>query len=155
MSEEVAKALAQHQGTLLSFESLRFLSDGVAKALKQYRGKLELPIVEANASDNASFPFAIFRRHPVSQQYKKPMSRKSCSNYIGELGRFFHWLYLSKDWNWRKPEDYDAISRRPREVAQLFHRFLSIWNEPAGNKSDEGQHSQHLDKCLNHDHGDR
>ena len=54
LPEDVAKAIALHEGTLLTFESLRFLSDGAAKALAAYRGKLEIPIVEMGV--NAAFP---------------------------------------------------------------------------------------------------
>lgn len=50
----VAKEIFRHQGTLLTFESLRFLSDGAAKALAEYRGKLEIPIVEMGVT--AAFP---------------------------------------------------------------------------------------------------
>lgn len=60
--------------------------------------------------------FGIFRRRPVSKRYDKPMAKKSCSNYIGELGRFFRWLHLSTHFRWRKPEDFDLISRMPREL---------------------------------------
>ena len=60
--------------------------------------------------------FGIFRRRPVSKRYGKPMARKSCTNYIGELGRFFRWLHLSTHFRWRKPEDFDLISRTPREL---------------------------------------
>ncbi len=59
--------------------------------------------------------FGIYRRRPISKRYKKPMARKSCSNYIGELGRFFLWLHRSKDFRWRKPEDFELISRTPKE----------------------------------------
>lgn len=83
------------------------------KTITNYVPNLDLGALDYHGTDEI---FAIFRRRPVSQRYGKPMSRKSCSNYIGELGRFFHWMHLSKDWNWRKPEDYDAISRRPREL---------------------------------------
>ena len=60
--------------------------------------------------------FGIFRRRPISKRYEKPMARKSCANYIGELGRFFRWLHLSTHFRWRKPEDFDLISRTPREL---------------------------------------
>ena len=43
---DVAEAISGHQGTLLAFESLRFLSDGAAKALAGYRGRVEMPVVE-------------------------------------------------------------------------------------------------------------
>jgi hypothetical protein len=38
--------------------------------------------------------FGIFRRRPASKRYGTPMAKKSCTNYIGELGRFFRWLHL-------------------------------------------------------------
>ena len=41
---EVAEALSKHEGKSLSLESLRFMSDGAAKALKKYRGTLEMVI---------------------------------------------------------------------------------------------------------------
>jgi len=46
LPEDVAEAISGHQGTLLACESLRFLSDGAAKALKRYRGKVEMPLVQ-------------------------------------------------------------------------------------------------------------
>ena len=83
------------------------------KTIMTYVPNLDLGAIDYHGTDEL---FAIFRRRPVSKRYGNPMRRKSCSNYIGELGRFLHWMHLSKDWNWRKPEDYDAISRRPREL---------------------------------------
>ena len=44
--KDVAEALTRHQVKLLAFRSLRFQSDGAAKALKRYRGKSEIPLVE-------------------------------------------------------------------------------------------------------------
>jgi len=83
------------------------------KTIITYVPNLDLGALDYHGTDEL---FAIFRRRPVSKRFGTPMRRKSCSNYIGELGRFLHWMHLSKDWNWRKPEDYDAISRRPREL---------------------------------------
>ena len=60
--------------------------------------------------------FAVFRKKPISKKYGKPMSRKSCQNYIGEFGRFFRWLHISKDWRWRYPEDFALISRNVVET---------------------------------------
>ncbi|QDV36368.1 hypothetical protein [Tautonia plasticadhaerens] len=60
--------------------------------------------------------FGIFRRRPPSKRYGRPMARKSCTNYIGELGRFLRWLHLSGEFQWRKPEDFEHIRRNPREL---------------------------------------
>ncbi|WP_337173497.1 hypothetical protein [Paludisphaera sp.] len=44
------------------------------------------------------------------------MAKKSCTDYIGELGRFFRWLHQAGEFQWRKPEEYDLIRRPPREL---------------------------------------
>ncbi len=44
------------------------------------------------------------------------MAKKTASNLIGELSRFFNWLHRSPEWDWRKPLDYDEISHRPIEL---------------------------------------
>lgn len=77
-----------------------------------------LPDSDLGALDfqGADEVFGVFRRRPISKRYKKPMAKKSCTNYIGELGRFFKWLHLSKDWQWRRPEDFELINRRPRDL---------------------------------------
>jgi len=60
--------------------------------------------------------FAVFRKKPISKKYGEPMRRKSCQNYIGEMGRFFRWLHISKEWRWRYPEDFALISRKVIET---------------------------------------
>lgn len=83
------------------------------KTIMTYIPDRDLGELEYHGCDNA---FGLFRRRPVSKRYDKPMAKKSCSNYIGELGRFFRWLHLSTHFRWRKPEDFDLISRMPREL---------------------------------------
>ncbi len=83
------------------------------KTIKTYLPDQDLGLLDYTGCDQV---FGIFRRRPISKRYGKPMSRKSCSNYIGELGRFFRWLHLSPAYRWRKPEDFDLISRTPREL---------------------------------------
>jgi len=60
--------------------------------------------------------FAVIRRRPVTFRYEKPMAKKTASNLIGELGRFFDWLHKSPDWDWRKPPEFAEISRSPFEL---------------------------------------
>lgn len=83
------------------------------KTIMTYLPNQDLGLLDYSGCDQV---FGIFRRRPISKRYGKPMSRESCGNYIGELGRFFKWLHLSKSYRWRKPEDFDLISRRPREL---------------------------------------
>lgn len=66
--------------------------------------------------------FNIFVSRPISKRYGTLMTRKSCSNYIGELGRFFKWLHRQRQFSWRKPEDFDCISLRPDEVDEDIER---------------------------------
>lgn len=60
--------------------------------------------------------FCYFRKRPLSKRTEKPMKKKSCQNYIGELGRFFDWLDLSSDFSWRLPERYSRIKRKVDEL---------------------------------------
>jgi len=60
--------------------------------------------------------FGILRKRPITFRYKKPMAKKTASNLIGELGRFFHWLHTTPEWEWRKPVDFSEISRAPFEL---------------------------------------
>ena len=66
--------------------------------------------------------FGILRKRPHSKRHKRSMARKSCTNLIGELGRFFNWLHLNPNWNWRKPEDFHLIKKSPRELDEDVER---------------------------------
>ncbi len=82
------------------------------KAIKSYLLDVDLALLDHQGTDEL---FGVFRRRPASKRYGTPMAKKSCTNYIGELGRFFRWLHLTSQFNWRKPEDFDLIRRTPRE----------------------------------------
>jgi hypothetical protein len=56
--------------------------------------------------------FRFWRQRPFKMGSKKPISRKSAENYIGELKRFFRWLHKSQDFDWRKPENFDEIKTK-------------------------------------------
>jgi len=95
------------------------LTDNGKKKIDQIRTIISyVPDCDLGALDHHGCDevIGIFRRRPISKRYNKPCARKSCANYIGELGRFFRWLHLSKQFRWRKPGDFDLISRTPREL---------------------------------------
>ena len=56
--------------------------------------------------------FRFWRQRPFKKDSTKPISRKSAENYIGELKRFFRWLHKCKDFDWRKPENFDEIKTK-------------------------------------------
>ena len=89
------------------------------KTIMGYVPDMDLGALDYHGTDEL---FGVFRRRPVSKRYGKPMSRKSCSNYIGELGRFLRWLHLSRDFRWRLPEDFAHIKRAPRELDEDAER---------------------------------
>jgi hypothetical protein len=100
---------------------------GQIKAIKSYLPDVDLGSLDYQGTDKI---FGVFRRRPASKRYGTPMAKKSCTNYIGELGRFFKWLHLSKDWDWRKPEDFDFIKRTPRELdddAEKEAQDVPVW----------------------------
>lgn len=62
-----------------------------------------------------------WRTRPPHKQSKKPLSAKTSSSHLRQLGRFFDWLHRSGKYKWRRPEDLREISRsvelRPDEKA--------------------------------------
>jgi len=97
------------------------------KAIRSYLPDVDLGVLDYQGTDEL---FGVFHRRPASKRYGTPMAKKSCTNDIGELGRFFKWLHLSKEWNWRKPEDFDLIRRTPRELdddAEKEAADIPVW----------------------------
>lgn len=47
---------------------------------------------------------------PVQQNGER-YSRHTCKHRVSELSMFFDWLHSTKDFSWRKPEDFDTISK--------------------------------------------
>jgi len=85
----------------------------LVRHLKSYLTDRPLAVLADFASVDQ--PFGLLRNRPITR-HGKSMARKTASNLIGELSRFFDWLHKSPDWDWRKPPDYDDISHRPIEL---------------------------------------
>lgn len=83
------------------------------KTLKEHLKDRSLSSVDYSACDEM---FGHFRKRPISNRTKKPMKRKSCQNYVGELGRFFDWLDLQDTFKWRLPERFPRIKRKVDEL---------------------------------------
>jgi hypothetical protein len=83
------------------------------KTLKEHLKDRPLADVDYTACDEM---FGHFRKRPISTRTKKPMQRKSCQNYLGELGRFLDWLDLQERFRWRLPERFPRIKRRVDEL---------------------------------------
>lgn len=49
---------------------------------------------------------------------QKPMAKKTCENHVGELMRLFKWMNKSKDFRWRKPEDFDELRTDVKEIQE-------------------------------------
>jgi len=56
--------------------------------------------------------FRFWRQRPMKKGTSRPISKNSAENYIGELKRFLRWLHKSKDFDWRKPENFDEIKTK-------------------------------------------
>lgn len=57
-----------------------------------------------------------WRNRPNDLRKKTPLTKKTCSNYIGEMKRFFSWLHLTTDFGWRRPADFDLLNRQIRRL---------------------------------------
>jgi len=44
------------------------------------------------------------------------MTKKTCENHVAELMRFFKWLHKSKDFDWRKPEDFADLDTKVKMI---------------------------------------
>lgn len=61
-----------------------------------------------------------WRNRPASddKRNKKPriLAYRSCQNHISELRRFFKWLHRTKEFDWRKPEDFEDLVTRVKDI---------------------------------------
>ena len=61
-----------------------------------------------------------WRNRPPTQprhgKPSRPMAKKTCENHVAELIRFFKWLHKSKDFAWRKPEDFDDLATKIKDT---------------------------------------
>ena len=60
--------------------------------------------------------FAYWRRRPSKLGTRSPMTAKSCSNYLGALTRFLKWLHKSRDFDWKKPDDFGELDTRVKKL---------------------------------------
>ena len=57
-----------------------------------------------------------WRCRPLNLRTADPLSKKTCTNYLGEIHRFFDWLHITKDFGWRMPEDFAHLKWRVKEL---------------------------------------
>ena len=73
-----------------------------------------------------------WRMRPLTEATKKrparPMEVRYCENHIAELNRFFRWLHKAKNFDWRKPEDFDELETRVKDLPEERTNidFLSV-----------------------------
>lgn len=71
--------------------------------------------------------FAVFRQRPFKKDRKgklttKVMARKTCYDINKDLKRMLQWVHIQKEWEWRKPEDFDTLKLQPREFDEDVER---------------------------------
>lgn len=47
-------------------------------------------------------------KRPVTK-WRKPAAPKTCGNVIKRIRMFIRWLHRAKEWDWRKPDDYEVL----------------------------------------------
>ena len=55
---------------------------------------------------------------PRNGKPSTPMTKMTCENHVSELMRFFRWLHKSKDFAWRKPEDFDELETNIKDTSE-------------------------------------
>ncbi len=60
-----------------------------------------------------------WRMRPLTKKRPaRPMEARYCENHLAELNRFFRWLHKSKSFDWRKPEDFDELDTRVKDLPE-------------------------------------
>ena len=63
-----------------------------------------------------------WRHRPLTRDKRidppRPMANRYCQNQIAELKRFFRWLHKSKEFPWRKPEDFEDLRTDVRDIQE-------------------------------------
>ncbi len=63
-----------------------------------------------------------WRMRPLTEATPKrparPMEARYCENHIAELSRFFKWLHKSKGFDWRKPQDFDDLETKVKDLPE-------------------------------------
>lgn len=79
------------------------------KSLPSYLTDCDLGQLDFMGCDEC---YGIFRNRPITKRYGTRMEKKSARNLISALNQFFKWLHLNSNWQWRKPEDFNEISKK-------------------------------------------
>ena len=87
----------------------------LVRQLKAYLSP-DRPLSSLKDFESVDKLFGFFRNRPITLRHGKPMARKTASNLIGELARFFDWVHRSPEWDWRKPSDYADIRHKPIDL---------------------------------------
>lgn len=90
-----------------------------AKRLKQRHQDRPLSILD---HDGCQELLDYWRMRPLTNDKRiktaRPMAKKTCENHVSELVRFFRWLHRAKEFEWRKPEDFDELRTDVRDIQE-------------------------------------
>lgn len=89
---------------------------GIIRAVRERRSDFQLAELDYRRCQEE---YDYWRDRPEDRRKNKKgnyLTRKTCQNYIGELGRFFDWLHLTSKFGWRKPEDFSSLKRKVRTL---------------------------------------
>jgi hypothetical protein len=77
----------------------------------------EIPLIKSHIADMplGDLDLAAIERwvdywvkRPMTKR-RKPAAPKTCSNVIKRIRWFVRWLHRAKEWDWRKPDDYEVL----------------------------------------------
>lgn len=63
-----------------------------------------------------------WRNRPMTEERKgrtsRPMSKNYCKRHLEELKRLLQWLHRTKRFEWRKPDDFDGLKWKVRDLPE-------------------------------------
>ncbi|MCY2987526.1 MAG: hypothetical protein NTY19_06640 [Planctomycetota bacterium] len=90
-----------------------------AKRLKQRHPDCPLSTLD---QDGCQDLLDLWRMRPLTTDKRisppRPMKKKTCENHVSELKRFLKWLHRSKQFGWRKPDDFDELRTNVKDIQE-------------------------------------
>jgi integrase len=93
----------------------------------------EIPLLKSHIKDMPLGDFDLeaidawvdyWSKRPITKR-NKPAAPKTCTNAIKRIRMFIRWLHRAKEWDWRKPEDYEVMPVKVKVSAVELARRAS------------------------------
>ncbi len=97
---------------LTSYGNLR-----IEQALRIKERQKDMPLSKLDLEACQSL-LDYWRNRPKVKNSNRAIANRTCVNHIRELIRFFRWMSKGNDFSWRKPEDFDELEMKVKDLPE-------------------------------------